>query len=156
WYLPPEALLLGTLTSAPFFLFVFYMITDPATSPSSRRGQVALAFVLTVVDLAFHTRGSLYTFFYAAFTVAGARFLFLHARRLGTDGPPRWLREGLLHPDTLRAAAVVGGLGLAMVGTWHFVIHPRVSAAELDFRLEPLPPSETGIASRPDPGVLTR
>ena len=26
WYLPPEALLLGTLTSAPFFLFVFFII----------------------------------------------------------------------------------------------------------------------------------
>src|SRR5437016_411267 len=34
WYLPPESLILGTLTSAPFFLFVFYMITDPKTSPA--------------------------------------------------------------------------------------------------------------------------
>lgn len=156
WYLPPEALLLGTLTSAPFFLFVFYMITDPATSPSSRRGQVALAFALTVVDLAFHTRGSLYTFFYAAFTVAWARFLFLHARRLWADGLARGLRDGLFHPDTLKAAAAVGALGLAMVGAYRLVIHPRVSAAELDFRLEPLSPAETGIISRPDPGILER
>ena len=87
WYLPPEALLLGTLTSAPFFLFVFYMITDPATSPSSRRGQVALALALTVVDLRLpHARAASTPSSTPRFTVAAARFLFLHARRLWEDG----------------------------------------------------------------------
>jgi hypothetical protein len=155
FYLPPEALLLGTLSSAPFFLFVFYMITDPATSPSTRRGQVLLALALTLVDLAFHTRGSLYTFFYAAFTVAAARFAYLHARRLWEDGAARWLQEGLLDSRTRRAAVVVGGLSLAMVGAYRGFIHPRVSAVELGFRLEALPAAATGIRSSPDPGILT-
>jgi Na+-translocating ferredoxin:NAD+ oxidoreductase RnfD subunit len=156
WYLPPEALLLGTLTSAPFFLFVFYMITDPATSPSSRRGQVALAFALTVVDLAYHTRGSLYTFFYAALTVAGARFLYLHARRLVEAGLARWLREGVLSPDTRRAAAVLAALGLGMTAAYRLWIHPRAAVSGPAFRLEPIPPSESGIDSRPDAALLTR
>jgi enediyne biosynthesis protein E4 len=154
WYLPPEALLLGTLSSAPFFLFVFYMITDPATSPSSRRGQVALAFALTVVDLAYHTRGSLYTFFYAAFTVSAARFLFLHARRLRREGALRWLQEGPLHPRTLRAAAAVGGLALGLGAVYFGVAQPRASASDLAFHLEPLPASATGITSTADPGIL--
>src|SRR6185503_16543400 len=155
WYLPPEALLLGTLTSAPFFLFVFYMITDPATSPSSRRGQVALALALTLVDLAFHTRGSLYTFFYAAFTVASARFLFLHARRMAEVGPRKALREGLFHPATLKAAAVLAALGLGMVGVYRGLVHPHVQAAALSFRLQPLEAALTGITSQADPGLLT-
>ncbi|HEX6737921.1 MAG TPA: FG-GAP-like repeat-containing protein, partial [Vicinamibacteria bacterium] len=155
WYLPPEALLLGTLTSAPFFLFVFYMITDPATSPASRRGQVALAFALTAVDLAFHTRGSLYTFFYAAFTVAAARFLYLHGRRLWEDGPRRWLQEGALDPQTLRAAAAVGGIALGMVVAYTGFIQPRASASDLAFRLEPVPGAASGIVSTADPSVLT-
>ena len=154
WYLPPEALLLGTLSSAPFFLFVFYMITDPATSPSSRRGQVALALALTLVDLAYHTRGSVYTFFYAAFTVGCARFAWLHLRRLWEDGATRWLREGLLEPRTLRSAAVLAVLGLAMMGAYRGVIQPRASVSELAFALEPLDAEETGITSAPDPSVL--
>lgn len=156
WYLPPEALLLGTLTSAPFFLFVFYMITDPATSPSSRRGQVALAFALTVVDLAYHTRGSLYTFFYAALTVATARFLYLHARRLREEGLFRWAREGLLSVETRRAAAALAVLGLGMGAAYRTVIHPRVSVTEVGFRLQAVTPAESGLDSRPDPVVLTR
>src|SRR2546423_596570 len=88
WYLPPESLILGTLTSAPFFLFVFYMITDPRTSPSGTRAQIGLAFALTVVDLYFHTRGSVYTFFYAALVVSAARFVYLHLRRWRIAKPP--------------------------------------------------------------------
>jgi hypothetical protein len=156
YYLPPEALLFGTLTSAPFFLFVFYMITDPATSPPTRRGQVGLALALTLVDLAFHTRGSLYTFFYAAFTVTSARFLYLHGRRLWQDGWVLWLREGLLDAGTLRAAALLGVLGLGMLGAYRGFVQPRVSAMDPGFRLQTLDPADTGIDSRPDPGLLTR
>jgi ASPIC/UnbV protein/VCBS repeat protein len=78
WHLPPETLFVGTLTSAPFFLFTFYMITDPQTSPSRPRDQVLLAFALAVVDLFLHKIESLYTFYYAAFFIAAARFAYLH------------------------------------------------------------------------------
>ncbi len=153
WYLPPEALLLGTLTSAPFFLFVFYMITDPATSPASRRGQVALAFALTVVDLAYHTRGSLYTFFYAALTVAGARFLYLHGRRLWEDGFARWLREGLASTQTRRSAAALGLIGATLAGGYALA-RPGAPTPDLGFRLQPV--TTSGIASQPDPTILDR
>src|SRR2546427_7711549 len=124
WYLPPEALLLGTLTSAPFFLFVFFMITDPKTSPRSPRAQVATAFALVAVDLLFHAVSHLYTFFYAAFTVALGRFLFLHARRLWRQGLARWLQEGIFHPQVIRTMALLAALGLGMLGVYRHVIHP--------------------------------
>jgi hypothetical protein len=148
WYLPWEALLFGTLTSAPFFLFVFFMITDPKTSPSGRLAQVATAFALVAVDMLFHIVSHLYTFFYAAFVVALARFLFLHARRLWRQGPPRWLREGLLHPQTLRAGALLLLLGAAMVGVHRHLLQPAAAATEPPFHLERIAPEHSGIDAR--------
>ena len=153
WYLPPEALLLGTLTSAPFFLFVFYMITDPATSPRSRRGQVALALALTLVDLAYHTRGSLYTFFYAALTVAGARFLYLHVRRLWEDGLARWLSDGLASAQTRRALAALGVIGGILAGGYGLA-RPGARQPDLAFALQPV--TASGLGSQPDPTILDR
>ena len=40
WHLPPETVMLGSLTSPAFFLFAFYMITDPKTSPAKPWAQV--------------------------------------------------------------------------------------------------------------------
>lgn len=82
FHLPPEALFIGTITSPSFFLFVFFMITDPATSPPGKRMQVITGLALALLDLAWHLKFSLFTFFYAAFTWATLRFLFLHGREL--------------------------------------------------------------------------
>ncbi|MCI0651656.1 MAG: FG-GAP-like repeat-containing protein [Planctomycetes bacterium] len=151
WYLPPEALLLGTLTSAPFFLFVFYMITDPKTSPASPRAQVWLAFALVAVDLFFHRMTSLYTFFYAAFVVTAARFLYLHALRLWT-ARMRVSWSGARRP--LRAGALLASLGLAMLGTYRFAIAPRDAGVPLAFRLERVLPERSGLGSTPSAEVL--
>ena len=40
WHMPPETWFMGALTSPAFYLFTFFMITDPVTSPQSRRGQI--------------------------------------------------------------------------------------------------------------------
>ena len=73
-HVPPEAIWLGTLSAPAFFLFTFYMLTDPATSPPKRGAQIGIAAAITVIDLGFHFRQSYYTLFYAAFTVQTARF----------------------------------------------------------------------------------
>jgi hypothetical protein len=75
-HVPPEAIWLGTLSAPAFFLFTFYMLTDPATSPVGRRAQIGIAAAITVIDLGFHFRQSYYTLFYAAFTVQTARFVW--------------------------------------------------------------------------------
>src|SRR5712692_4421143 len=79
-HLPMETLILGTLTSARFYLFTFYMLPDPKTSPSGKWQQVGKSFVIVLVDLWFHTVESLNTLFYALFLVSAARFLWLHLR----------------------------------------------------------------------------
>ena len=75
-HVPPEAIWLGTLSAPAFFLFTFYMLTDPATSPPGRGAQIGIAAAITVIDLGFHFRQSYYTLFYAAFAVQTGRFVW--------------------------------------------------------------------------------
>ncbi|WP_141617115.1 FG-GAP-like repeat-containing protein [Myxococcus sp. AB036A] len=145
-HLPPEVLFLGTLGAPSFFIFVFYMLTDPATSPGTRRGQILLALAVTLVDLVLHFKESVYTFFYAALTCATVRFLFLHARAAWQRG----LRESLstlVSSGWLKRAAVVGGLGGLMVGGYTLAATPGVRTSPLDFRMERVEARAAGLDS---------
>lgn len=147
YHLPPETLFLGTLTSAPFFIFTFYMLTDPQTSPKTPKGQIIFAFVLTLVDLYLHKLESVFTFFYAALLMATGKFVFLHAREAWRNGIPRYLGENLFSREKLAAIGVVGALGAGMLGFYKTILHPHVTL-EPGFRLEELTPETTGIHSR--------
>lgn len=151
-HLPAEMLFLGTITTPPFFLFTFFMITDPKTSPSSRRGQVGIAAAIALVDLFLHTQRSVFTFFYAAAAVAGARYLWLHARALVSDGPRRYLRECLLSPAKLKSVAVVVCVGLAG-GVAYAQVNPRAPAFQPRFELVSVGPEESGIRVEMDPST---
>ena len=85
-HLPFETLFLGTVTSPSFFIFTFFMITDPATSPSSKKDQIIVGVSIAIADLIFHIFQSYYTFFYAAFTVASIRFIYFHVQKLKQSG----------------------------------------------------------------------
>jgi enediyne biosynthesis protein E4 len=74
--IPWETLLLSSVTSPAFFLFTFYMITDPATSPNTRRDQILVGVSIALLDLAFHLKFSLFTFFFAGLTVALLRYVY--------------------------------------------------------------------------------
>jgi len=148
WHLPMETWFLGPLTSPAFFLFTFFMITDPATSPGSRRGQVAVAACIVAIDFVLQMRQQTSTLFFAAFACATLRFAALHLRALASAGPARW--SGLR--DRLRAlprrAGVIGaaaGLGLAVQA-------PFLAAGDRDdpgFRLVAVDAAQAGITSRP-------
>jgi hypothetical protein len=150
-HLPPEMLFLGTLSSPPFFLFVFFMLTDPRTSPPGRRGQVAFAAAVVAVDLVLHLFESVFTFFYAAFAVGCARFLWLHGRALVREGPSARLRAGA---GRLRAAAVLAALALAGGTAYAAVLRPHVTLGDPGFRLEAVPPRKSGLDFRIDPASL--
>ncbi len=96
-HVPAEAIWLGTLTAPAFFLFVFYMLTDPATSPSGKRAQIGIAAAITLLDLMFHFRQGYYTLFYAAFAVQTGRFLWSWAKSSpALPGRPVLLRKAVL------------------------------------------------------------
>lgn len=145
-HLPPSVLFVGTISSPPFFLFTFYMLTDPATSPKTAKGQVGLAAAITVVDLWLHFLESVYTFFYAALIVGTAKLVFLHARAAWREGPRAYLAARLV-PATARRVFGVGATAGAMFGAYGTVLAPYVRPDDPGFRLVAVPPERSGIVT---------
>lgn len=106
-HIPPTMLFLGTLGSPAFFIFTFYMMTDPATSPKTKKGQIALGFGVSLLDLYLHTKESVFTFFYAAFILAWCKFFYFHIKAFFQE-KPRLYFSRRIH--------------LAQIKTWLFVI----------------------------------
>jgi enediyne biosynthesis protein E4 len=152
-HLPPEMLFLGTMTSPPFYLFTFFMITDPKTSPTTPRAQVMLALAITLVDLYLHKLQSVFTFFYAAFAVAWARFLWLHARAMWRRGIAGYLRAHLFTPARLRVVAVIGALAVTGGSTYR-AFHRHVTLRDVGFTLREVPPIGSGVIITMDPTAL--
>jgi hypothetical protein len=86
--IPWETLFLSSLTSPAFYLFTFYMITDPATSPSNTKDQILVGVFIALFDFAFHLKFSLYTFFFAGLTVASMRYLYLLFKKFNASQAP--------------------------------------------------------------------
>lgn len=84
-YLPFNTLFFGTITSPSFFLFTFFMITDPATTPNDKRQQIIVGVSLALLDLVYHLFSSYHTFFFAALTLGSFRFLQFHFKEARTD-----------------------------------------------------------------------
>ena len=80
--LPPETLLMGALTSPAFYLFTFFMITDPATSPRTVKGQLGMSLCIVFIDLYLHKLETLSTLFYAGFIYFAGRFVWLQTQNL--------------------------------------------------------------------------
>lgn len=144
WHVPPETMFLGAMTAPSFYLFAFFMLPDPATSPDKRKAQVATALAIVLVDLLLHFRQSVNTHFYAAFLVVAAHFVHLHAAALlkGGYGVRERLRKfgaRLLAVSMLAGPAAAG----ALLGPWIF------DDAEPGFHFEPVDAEKAGIRSRP-------
>jgi Na+-translocating ferredoxin:NAD+ oxidoreductase RnfD subunit len=150
-HLPPEMLFLGTMTAAPFFLFSFFMLTDPRTSPETRGKQIAVGVAIALVDLVLHRFQSVFTFFYAAFAVATTRFLWIHASRALRVGPLRYARLTLLEPATVRRVGVVVLVGALGSVTYAGVIRPHVTLDDPGFQLAEVPIARSGLHVTMDP-----
>ncbi len=74
---PPQTLIMGAVTAPAFYLFTFFMITDPVTSPRSVKGQVWMSFIIVIIDLLLHKYETLSTFFYAGFIYFAFRFIWM-------------------------------------------------------------------------------
>jgi len=57
------------LTGPMYQLFVFFMITDPATTVKGRKGQILVAFLIAFVEFVFRLNQFIYAPFYALFLV---------------------------------------------------------------------------------------
>ncbi|CAN5430573.1 hypothetical protein BH10BDE1_BH10BDE1_05040 [soil metagenome] len=144
-HLPFETLFLGTLTSPSFMIFTFFMITDPQTSPKAPRTQMIVGICIALCDLAYHLVQSYYTFFFAAFTVAGIRFVWFHLKRLHEQGLFTTLRTNLIGSGYWRMPLVVGALAAALALFYDQAIYAKVVAPQLDFKFVKIPAEVSGF-----------
>jgi Na+-translocating ferredoxin:NAD+ oxidoreductase RnfD subunit len=72
------------LTGPMYQLFIFFMITDPKTTVSTRCGQIVVAFLVAFVEMLLRLAQSVYAPFYALFLVgpaANAIEIWMDSRR---------------------------------------------------------------------------
>jgi len=151
-HIPPAMLFWGTVAAPPFFIFVFYMLTDPATSARTRRGQVIFSVVFVLVDLVLHARQSVFTLFYTALAMATVRFGFLHIRALVRQGPARLRALGAL--SVRRATGAVGAAAAVLAAvTWGPAALGHGSPPPT-WRYEAIDAAQSGLGSSPG-DVLT-
>ena len=144
WHMPVETWFMGALTSPAFYLFTFFMITDPQTSPDSRRGQVLMAFGIVAVDFLLHLKLSLSTHFFAAFICASLRLAWLHARALADGWQSLFARLRFAAPRWAVAVVLVAGSVLVQQGA-----ESASGAAAVDLRLVEIDAQAAGITARP-------
>ena len=83
---------ISPLTGPMYQLFIFFMITDPATSVSGKKGRIWVAFLVAVVEFVLRLNHFIYAPFYALFLV-GPIAKFIDLRR---NGPTPKLKDGVL------------------------------------------------------------
>lgn len=152
FHVPPETLFIGAISSPAFYLFAFFMITDPKTSPDSPRIQVLMAFLLVVFDLLMHKIQALTTFFFAAFICFTGRFIFLHARDLIARS------HGVMHYTRAAVPRVMVAL-MTFVAIWTYQKIPGhgigwvegtiTSKKDTPLKFTELADTQTGIMARP-------
>lgn len=138
-HVPPETLFLGALTSPAFYLFTFFMLPDPATSPASKRGQLAMAFVIVLVDLLLHLKQSFSTLFFAGSVWYIGRWLWLHGQSLSQE---RWtyLKRLLSWWQRLLLLGAIGGMG-----AWGLLRSLSQSPVTPGFTLQEIPVAQSGL-----------
>ncbi|MDQ3159656.1 MAG: FG-GAP-like repeat-containing protein [Pseudomonadota bacterium] len=144
WHVPPETLFLGTLTAPAFYLFAFFMITDPATSPTSNRGQIAMSFGICVIDLFMQRYGSFAALFKSAFVVYTAMYVWQLMRELRAT-PGSW--QPLLRV-AIRNSAFIGLVGIAGLISHQALVGDR-PVHDPGFKLTLIAPDQSGLAAAP-------
>jgi len=148
-HLPFETLFFGTITSPAFFIFTFFMITDPATSPKKYSHQIILGFFLAFIDMLFHLKQSYHTFFYAGFTIQSSRLIYLHVKEMYKTKTlfryfnDRFLKSGYwFRPLVMTSLILFGSL------SYSSFILPSLDISNLKIKFELVSPEKSGVDSK--------
>ena len=76
-HMPAEITLYAQLSGGAFWLFSFFMITDPKTSPTTTKGSIQFGIAIGLVDLWLQLSFAVFSLFYALFLVSTARALWM-------------------------------------------------------------------------------
>lgn len=83
---------LSPLTGPMYQLFIFFMITDPPTNVSSKKGQILVAFLVAFVEFIMRLNHLIYAPFYALFLV-GPIAKYLDLRRKAAYSVPKEMSQ---------------------------------------------------------------
>ncbi len=144
WHMPPETWFMGALTSPAFYLFVFFMITDPATSPRSRVGQVAMSAIIVILDLALHRLQITPSLFFAAFIYYSGRFIYLHIQHYHST-IKNWLQTFRI---MLIRWASISFLFMVSLTAYRTAAIP-IEASHADFYFQKIKPTDSNLHSQP-------
>jgi Na+-translocating ferredoxin:NAD+ oxidoreductase RnfD subunit len=76
-HMPAEITLYAQFSGGAFWLFSFFMITDPKTSPTTMKGGIWFGIAIGLVDLWLQLSFAVFSLFYALFLVSTARALWM-------------------------------------------------------------------------------
>jgi Na+-translocating ferredoxin:NAD+ oxidoreductase RnfD subunit len=145
-HLPFETLFLGTITSPAFFLFTFFMITDPATSPPNPKHQILVGFSLAFLDLIFHIKQSYHTFFFAGFTLQSSRLIYLHLKAIKEKGSfYRYFIEKFYLSGYYKRPLLLGLILLSALQFYQKVLSPKMEINHVAFKFQSIDPESTSI-----------
>lgn len=144
-YLPFNTLFFGTITSPPFFLFVFFMITDPATTPSDKKQQIWAGIWLALLDLFFHLFQSYHTFFYAALAFGTFKITKNHLREFIKEGP-KYLKISFIDSQYYKRFFLIIIIALSGTLFYKFGLQDAASLYKPDFRLEQIDTTKIGMS----------
>ncbi len=155
-HLPFETLFFGTISTPAFFLFLFFMITDPATSPSSKKSQIGFGVALALVDLLLHLKQSYGTFFKSLFWLSMARLAWAHIQHIHqTRDPLGHLRRSLLEKRYFLRPVALASLAAVSLTVYRGVISPALALENLDWAYQKVKAEDSGVSSQLG-DVLTR
>ncbi|MDX1692140.1 MAG: FG-GAP-like repeat-containing protein [Ketobacteraceae bacterium] len=144
-HVPPETIIMGTITSPAFYLFTFFMITDPATSPRSTKGQIFMAFFISFFDLALHKFESLSTLFKAGF-VFYCLMYFYRWYEFKKHNPQHSFMDSFKgYLPRLAGIPLVGLMGVALYN----IGHTYSPVADPGFKFTKIEAESLGILSEP-------
>lgn len=145
-YLPFNTLFFGTITSPAFFLFTFFMITDPMTSPSGKKEQIIVGSSLALLDLMFHLFSSYHTFFFAALTLGTIRLISFHFKAAKADpGFIHYLRTRFYTSGYYKRFATVLCVGFVGFFSYQVIGRDALFKPDIGFHFELQKTDATGM-----------
>ncbi|WP_127718388.1 FG-GAP-like repeat-containing protein [Halobacteriovorax sp. HLS] len=144
-HLPFETLFLGTLTSPAFLLFTFFMITDPATSPADKKGQIKVGATIAILDLIFHIGQSYYTFFYAAFTLQTYKLIKVHYKSSKDYGLKKYFTKFFIESKYYYRPLLLAIIWIIAALIYKNIIFERVVIKNITFKMTEISKDYSGI-----------
>jgi Na+-translocating ferredoxin:NAD+ oxidoreductase RnfD subunit len=146
-YLPWQTLFFGTLSSPAFFLFTFFMITDPATSPKAKKEQIVAGISLGILDLLFHLLSSYHTFFYAAMTFGSYRLITGHFKEAKAEGNLiNYVDSRLIKSGHWKKVLTVIAVALIGLTSYRMGLRNTLSSFKPQFRFEQVAIEKTNFS----------